>query len=111
MKPREIELENISLVRCENLEHFGNTLTTAHISACHTSEKFQQHVQTPLSQKPETLSDIFIAFLQSPENLAHFEKKYQLYRLNISEVIDSEKCGYLNSQNLSFQNICGESRC
>ena len=90
--------------------HFGNTLTAAHMSACHNSEKFQQHVQTPLSQKPETLSNIFIAFSQSPENLAHFEKKAQLHRLNISEVIDSEKCDYLNTENLSFQNICGESR-
>ena len=34
------------------LELFGNTLTAAYMSACHNSEKFQQHVQTVLSQKP-----------------------------------------------------------
>ena len=32
----------------------------------------------------------------------HFEKKDQLYTLNISEVIDSEKYGYLNARKLPF---------
>ena len=40
----------------------------------------------------------------------HFQKKDQLYRLNISEVLDSEKCGYLNAGKLSFENSLRESR-
>ena len=40
-----------------------------------------------------------------------FEKKDQRYTLNIWEVIDSEKCGYLNAQKLLFQNTLPESTC
>ena len=41
----------------------------------------------------------------------HFEKKHQLYSLNISEVSDSRKCGYLNAQKLLFQDTLRESTC
>ena len=40
----------------------------------HKSEKFQQHVQTSLSQKPEPFSKIFIAFLESTQNFADLKK-------------------------------------
>ena len=36
------------------------------------------------------------------KDLAHFEKKLQARSVNISEVIDSEKCGYLNARKLLF---------
>ena len=62
------------LVRCEILGHFGNMLTAAHMSACHNSEKFQRHVQTPLSQTPERFSDIFIPVLQSISKFSAFWK-------------------------------------
>ena len=32
----------------------------------------------------------------------HFQKKDQLHSLNISEVIDSEKSGYVNARKLPF---------
>ena len=38
----------------------------------------------------------------------HFEKKDQLYSLNISQVSDSWKCGYLNARKLLFQNTLRE---
>ena len=38
-----------------------------------------------------------------------FEKKDQLHILNISEVIDSEKCAYLTAQKLLFKNTLPES--
>ena len=41
----------------------------------------------------------------------HFEKKNHLYKLNISEVIHSEKYGYLNDRKLLFQNTLRESMC
>ena len=41
----------------------------------------------------------------------HFEKKDQLHSLNISEVTDSEKYGYLNARTLPFENTFGESLC
>ena len=34
------------------------------------------------------------------ENFAYVEKTDQLHRLNISEVIDPEKCGYFNALKL-----------
>ena len=39
----------------------------------------------------------------------HFKKKGQVYNLNISEVIDSEKYGYSNARNLLLQNTLRES--
>ena len=56
----------------------------------------------PLAQKRKTVFQIFNEFSQSTQNLVHFEKKDQVYSLNISKVIDSEKCGYLNVQKLQF---------
>ena len=44
-----------------------------------------------LSQYQGTFSGNFIACLESTQNSVHFEKKDQLHRLNISEVIDTEK--------------------
>ena len=41
----------------------------------------------------------------------HVQKKYQLYSSNISEVTDSEKCGYLNARKLLIQNILRGSTC
>ena len=41
----------------------------------------------------------------------HFEKKGQRYNLNFSQVIDSEKYGYLNARKLLLQNTLPESTC
>ena len=41
----------------------------------------------------------------------HFEKKGQLYGLNISKVSNSEKSGHLNVRKLLFQNTLRESTC
>ena len=57
----------------------------------------------------KTFSGIFIAYSKFAQNSVHFEKKHQLYSLNISEVSDSEKCGYLNAPKLLFQNTLRES--
>ena len=55
-----------------------------------------------LSQKRRTFSQIFINFSESKKDFANFEKKDQLYSLNISEVIHPQKCGYFNARNLLF---------
>ena len=64
-----------------------------------------------LSEKGRIISAIFIAFLKSLWNFLYLEKKYQLHNLNISEVIDSEKCSYLNVKKQLFQNTLRESKC
>ena len=41
-------------------------------------------------------SGFFIAYLECAPNLEHFEKKDEHPSLVISEIIDSERVGYLN---------------
>ena len=53
-----------------------------------------------LSQKRKIFSGNFIAFLESTENFAHFRKKEQLHKINISEFIDLKKCSYFTAQRL-----------
>ena len=50
--------------------------------------------------KTQTFSETFNTFLQSIQNFAHFEKKDLIHSLDLSEVIDPEKCGYFNARKL-----------
>ena len=59
-------------------------------------QNLRQQFQTPLSQKQNTFSGFFIAFLKYALNLEHFEKKYKYPSLIISELIDAKRRGYLN---------------
>ena len=62
-----------------------------------------QQVETLLSQKQKTFYSTFIAFSASTQTFAHFQKKKnQVHSLNISEVIDPDKCGYFNAHKLLF---------
>ena len=55
-----------------------------------------QQFEGPLSQKQETFSRFFIAFLKDALNLEHLEKKGEYPSLVISRIINSERGGYLN---------------
>ena len=57
---------------------------------------FPQKFQTPISQKQKIFSGFFIAYLGSASSLEHFEKKDEHPSPVISEIIDSERVGYLN---------------
>ena len=59
-------------------------------------ENLPQQFQTPLSQKQKTFSGFFIAFLKCAWNLEHFQEKDEYPSLTISEIIDTERRGYLN---------------
>ena len=59
-------------------------------------QNFAQQLQTPISQKQKIFSGIFIAYLECASNLEHFEKKDEHPSLVISEIIYSERVGYLN---------------
>ena len=59
----------------------------------HNKERLPLPIQMQLSKKPNTFCCFFIAFLESTCNFEHFE----LYSLNISEIINSERRGYLNA--------------
>ena len=60
-------------------------------------QKFQQQLPTALSQTQKILPAIFTSFLKSTSNLEHFFlKKDESPNLSISQIIDSERGGYLN---------------
>ena len=80
----------------EILRLFLNALTADDKYSGSNMQNFPQQFQTPLSQKQRTFSEFFIAFLKCAWNLEHFQKKHEYPSLIISEIIDTERCGYLN---------------
>ena len=59
-------------------------------------QNLPQQLQTPISQKEKIFSGFSIAYPEYASNLEHFEKKNEHPSLVISEIIDSERVGYLN---------------
>ena len=59
-------------------------------------QNFPQQLQTRLSQKQKIFSGFFIAYLECASNLEHYKKKDEHPSLVFSEIIDSERVGYLN---------------
>ena len=59
-------------------------------------QNFPKQLQTRISQKEKIFSGFFIAYPEYATNLEHFEKKDEHPSLVISEIIDSERVGYLN---------------
>ena len=58
-------------------------------------QNLQQQFQTALSQKQKIVSGFFIPFLKYTWNLEHFQKKDEYPNLITSEIIDTERRGYL----------------
>ena len=52
-----------------------------------------QKFQTPASQKQNTFSGLFNAFLEYASNLEHFQKNYEDPSPIISEIIDAKRRG------------------
>ena len=67
-------------------------------------QNLQQQFQAPLCYQQKTFSWFFIAFLKCACNLEHFQQKDEYPSLIISEMIDAERCGYLNVWNVLLQN-------
>ena len=65
---------------------------------------FTQQLEAPLSRKQKAFSGFFIAFLKCALNLEHFENKEECPSLVISKIIDSERDGYLNVQDVLLLN-------
>ena len=85
-----------ALVSTEILTLFVNTLTIDYKYSRPIMLNVTQQFEALLSQKQETFSGFFLAFLKCALNLEHFEKKDEYPSLVISKVIDSERGGYLN---------------
>ena len=80
----------------EILRLFVNALTADDKYSGSNMQNLPQQFQTPLSQKLNTFSGFFIAFLKCTWNLEHFQKKDKYLSLIISEIIDAKRRGYLN---------------
>ena len=80
-----------------------NTLTADYKYSRCNRENLRLPIQMQLSKKPKTLLlhfyCVFIAFLESKLKFEHFEKKKKKepHTLSISEIIDTERRGYLNA--------------
>ena len=71
-------------------------MTTDDMYSCRNMLNFTQQIEALLPQKQKTFSGLFLAFLKCALNLEHLEKKDEYSSPVISEVIDSERDGYLN---------------
>ena len=85
-----------ALVRSEILRLFVCILTADEWYIRCNMQIFPQQLQTPISQKQKMFSGFFIAYLECASNLKYFEKKDEHPGPVISEIIDSERVGYLN---------------
>ena len=83
---------------------FVNGLTANVKYSGSNMQNFPQQFQTPVSQKQNTFSGLFNAFLKCAWNLEHFQKKDEYSSLIISEIIDAEIRGYLNVHKVLLQN-------
>ena len=79
----------------EILRLFVNALTADDKYSGSNMKNLLQQFQTPLSQKQKTFSRFFNAFLKCACNLEHFQKRHEYPSLIISEIIDTERRGYL----------------
>ena len=85
-----------SSVWYEILTPFVNALTADDQFSGSNMQNLPQQFRTPLSQKQKTFSAFLIKFLKVEWNLEHFQKKDEYPSVIISEIIDVERCGYLN---------------
>ena len=88
----------------EILRLFVNALTADVKYSGTNMQNLPQQIQTPLSHKQKTFSEIFIAFLKCAGNLEHFLKKDEYSSLIISEIILAERRGYLTVWKVLLQN-------
>ena len=68
---------------------FPRTLNADDKSSLNNSEKFPQQIQKQVSR-------ISIGFLKCLSNFEYFKEKVQSHSCSISEIVSSERGGYLN---------------
>ena len=93
---KKLSVKTSLLVRSEILRLFVNTFTTDDKYSRDERQNLPELIQMQLPRKSKTFKQIFTMFLKSKSHLKHFEKADEPHSLNISEIIDSERRGYLN---------------
>ena len=98
----------LSSVKCfllgtEILRPISNTFTAAHIHSCHNWQNQRFKFKRTYHQTHQHFVN-FDCFCQIYIKIWVFWKINHLHSFNMSEVIASEKCGYLNALKLLFSN-------
>ena len=82
---------------------FVNTLTADDKYSLLNRDNLTQPIRTPLSQKHKAFYEFYLAFSKCTLNFEHFQKKDDPRSLFISEIMHSEKRGYIYVQKVPFQ--------
>ena len=90
------------LVLCKILRLVVNTLTDVDKYSLLYRDNLTQPIQILLSQKENTFSHFFSAFLKSTLNFAHFQKKDDPQSRCISKITVSEKGDQINVCKILF---------
>ena len=75
------------------LRLFVNALTADDKYSASNMRNLPQKFQTPASEKQNTFSGLFNAFMKYAWNLEHFQKKDEYPSLILSEIIDAKRRG------------------
>ena len=75
------------------LRLFVNALTADDKYSASNMQNLPQKFQTPASEKQNTFSGLFNAFMKYTWNLEHFQKKDEYPSLILSEIIDAKRRG------------------
>ena len=93
----KLSLEKLFLIRSEILALLVNTLNGNYEYSPSNRENLQLQIQIKLSQEPQTFLLYFLLIFWIYIKLPTFLNRDERLRSNISQVIDSERCGYLNA--------------
>ena len=87
---RKLCSKNSLLLTCQILGLLVNTLPTNEKYPLLNRDTLTIPIQTKLSEKQKSFSEIFAAFLKSIRKFQRFEKKYDTHSFCISEITNSE---------------------
>ena len=99
------------LVGSEFLGQFIDILTADHKYSPQNRDNLWPQISRQRSQKLNTYSQFFIAFLKFTLNLEYFEKKDQSHSLSITEIINCETGTYLNVRKSMFHATLSQITC
>ena len=93
----KLSQKKLFLIRSKILGLFDNTLIPNYEYFRSNRENLHIPIEIKLSEKLSIFWGIFFLFLGSTLNLPCSERKRNPHRWSISEVIESERCAYLNA--------------
>ena len=108
----KLSWKKLFFIRSEILALLDNTSTANHEYSRSNRETLPLQIQITLSKKPSSLLPYFFCyFLESTLNFQCSETKHELHRSNITEVIHSGRCAYLNAKQELFLKTLWQWRC